>query len=374
MESTSDVLTFKEIQQGHASGQTIVYGKPFPLILEPTTPQNHISLQEFFMKNHKAILSQASEFGAVMFKNFDIQSPEEFASILYKSGLKEVNYIGGAAVRKIIVGSESRPLENIQIVTTNESPSSEKIPFHHELAQTPNPPSHIAFYCQLKPASGGATPLIRSDLVFDFVQNSYPELISKFELGVRYIRRVPEVDDPSSAIGRSWKSMFKVSSQLEAEEKMNELGFEYQWIQIEDGSYDCVIVSKILPAVRVSTNGRKAFHNQVIAAYTGWTDKRNNAGQTVKFSDNSEIPAEFIKALDKFMNENASIIPWQEGQFVIVDNSVTYHSRQPFTGRRKVLAAIADGMKKPNFDQLALTLSSGDSMPMQGLGLWKIPK
>jgi len=262
------------------------------------------------MKNHKTILSEASEFGAVMFKNFDIQSPEEFASILYKSGLKEVNYIGGAAVRKIIVGSESKPLENIQIVTTNESPSSEPIPFHHELAQTPNPPSHICLYCQLKPASGGSTPLIRSDLVFDYVKDSFPELISKFELGVRYIRRVPEVDDPSSAIGMSWKSMFKVSSQLEAEEKMNELGFEYQWIQIEDGSYDCVIVSKILQAIRLSSNGRKAFR---LSVYTSWTDKRNLAGQTVKFSDNSEIPPEFIQALDKFMNENTSIIPWQEG-------------------------------------------------------------
>ena len=39
-----------------------------------------------------------------MFKDFDILSGEEWASVLYKSGLKEVNYIGGAAVRKLIVG------------------------------------------------------------------------------------------------------------------------------------------------------------------------------------------------------------------------------------------------------------------------------
>ena len=54
--------------------------------------------------------------------------------MLYKSGLKEVQYIGGAAVRNLIVGTERQPLRNIQIVTTNESPPSEPIPFHHELA------------------------------------------------------------------------------------------------------------------------------------------------------------------------------------------------------------------------------------------------
>ena len=48
-----------------------------------------------------------------MFKGFDILSAEEWASILYKSGLKEVQYIGGAAVRKIVVGHESRELKNI---------------------------------------------------------------------------------------------------------------------------------------------------------------------------------------------------------------------------------------------------------------------
>ena len=52
---------------------------------------------------------------------------------MYKSGLKEFPYVGGAAVRKVVVGNEKR-LNDVQIVTTNESPPSEPIPFHHELA------------------------------------------------------------------------------------------------------------------------------------------------------------------------------------------------------------------------------------------------
>ena len=88
----------------------------------------------------------ASLYGAVVFKGFDIKSPEEWASILSSTGIKQMPYVGGAAVRKLVVGCEER-LDNLQVVTTNECPPDQPIYFHHELAQTSDPPSHILFYC-----------------------------------------------------------------------------------------------------------------------------------------------------------------------------------------------------------------------------------
>jgi len=113
----------------------------------------------------------------------------------------------------------------------------------------------------VRPEEGGSTPLIRSDLVYDFIQDKFPQLIPHFETGVRYIRRVPQVDDPTSAIGRSWRSMYKVETREDAEVKMKEQGYDFEWVQVEDGSYDCKVISKVLPAIRVSTNGRKTFYN-----------------------------------------------------------------------------------------------------------------
>merc|ERR1719329_1361929 len=110
-------------------------------------------------------------------------------------------YVGGAAVRRLIVGNEQR-MSDMQIVTTNESPPSEPIPFHHELAQTPFPPSHICFYCSINDAEGGSTPLIRSDTVFNYLNDKYPEFTKKIEeLGVKYIKIAPKADDGSSSSG-----------------------------------------------------------------------------------------------------------------------------------------------------------------------------
>ena len=81
-----------------------------------------------------------------MFSGFDITSVNEWASVLYKSGIKEMPYVGGAAVRNLIIGND-QDMKDMQILTTNESPPSEPIPFHHELSHVPDSPDFICFYC-----------------------------------------------------------------------------------------------------------------------------------------------------------------------------------------------------------------------------------
>ena len=130
----------------------------------------------------------------------------------------------------------------------------------------------------------------------------------------------------------------------------------------------------VLPAVRVSSNGNKTFYNQVLAAYTGWVDKRNDYGKAVTFGDDTPLPKEIIEDLDKFMLENQCAYRWTAGQFCIVDNSVAYHSRSPFKGTRKVMAAIGDGFKEVKTKVPQHVLHSGDVMPAVGFGCWKVGK
>mgnify|MGYP003387089601 CR=1 FL=1 len=82
-------------------------------------------------------------------------------------------------------------------------------PFHHELAQTPKPPTHLYFFCEVAPLTGGETPILISAELYDRLavkHEKYLEYIEK--VGVKYVRVMPEVDDPTSAIGRGWKSTF----------------------------------------------------------------------------------------------------------------------------------------------------------------------
>lgn len=69
--------------------------------------------------------------------------------------------------------------------------------------------------------------------------------------------------------------MFKVETREQAEEVMKQYEYTWEWIQIEDGSYDCILTTKLMTAYRVASTGRKVFFNQIVAAFTGWTGKRN---------------------------------------------------------------------------------------------------
>ena len=87
------------------------------------------------------------------------------------------------------------------------------------------------------------------------------------EKGVIYNRVLPPEDDPTSAMGRSWKSTYWSDDRQEVEKRLQEGGYSYEWK--DDG---CLRTStKVLPAVRTdSRTGKKVYFNQMVAAYTGW--------------------------------------------------------------------------------------------------------
>ena len=63
--------------------------------------------------------------------------------------------------------------------------------------------------------------MIRSDMVYEYLSGKYPEFMERIEkLGVKYIKVAPEEIDPSSALGRSWKAMYNVTSKEDAEKEM----------------------------------------------------------------------------------------------------------------------------------------------------------
>jgi hypothetical protein len=107
-------------------------------------------------------------------------------------------------------------------------------------------------------AEGGPTPIIRSDIVYDWLEKTYPEFIKEIEeKGVLYYRTVPQEDDPSSVGGRSWKSMFHVDNREDAEKALTNLNYTWTWH--ENG--DLTLVNKALPGVKICSNGRKAYFN-----------------------------------------------------------------------------------------------------------------
>ena len=81
-----------------------------------------------------------------------------------------------------------------------------------------------------------------------------------------------------------------------------------------------------------------------------------------------------MEDIAKFADQRKAQIDWQVGDFVLVDNEMAMHARQPFKGiTRKIYASLLKGVK-PASKTTKVTVKSGDQMPLVGFGTWKIPK
>ena len=296
------------------------FGNVFPLTLEPKRDGCITSAEDFVAKYKKTILALARTHGAVLLRGWLGSTAEQvvekgegvrFAGVADALDLQKYPYVGGAAPRTNVVRDV--------VFTTNESPPSEPIPFHHEIAQSPNPPKYIMFHCVTPGDEGGETPIIRSDEVASYFARKHPKFYEQVkQKGLRYIRVMPLEDDNTSAIGRSWKSTFLVSTKEDAEAKMKELGTEWEWLP--DGS--CRTTTCVIPGLRTDPRtGLETFFNSMVAAYTGWIDSRNDPTKSVVLGDGTPVDGDAIKDIERFQMARRVAFRWQSGDIIIIDKN-----------------------------------------------------
>lgn len=88
--------------------------------------------------------------------------------------------------------------------------------------QVPEFPSKLFFYCEIEPKCGGETPIVLSHIVYERMKDKHPEFVQRLEeYGLVYVRVLGEDDDPSSPIGRGWKSTFLTHDKNVAEQRYN---------------------------------------------------------------------------------------------------------------------------------------------------------
>lgn len=277
--------------------QKTFQGLSFPYVLSPTHSghgefRNVKDVTAWVDRNLTQLKDLLKQFGAVLFRDFPITNPEDFDCFVKSFGFESFPYVGGAAPRRVITGN---------VFTSNEAPPSELIPFHHEMAQVPEYPKVIYFYCDLEPSEGGETPLVVSNMIYQKMLESHPEFVARLEKeGVRYIRVLPHGDDPKSPIGRGWQSTYQTEDKAEATKRAEAQGTEIEWLP-----NGCLkTVTNILPAIRVDERtGKKTWFNSIIAAYTGWEDCRNDRKKAVTFGNGEQMPEDCMDALEKALDE-----------------------------------------------------------------------
>jgi hypothetical protein len=314
-------------------GQQTDYAHVFPLVLQCETPGVTLADATAWAHGRRdELLQKAGEHGAVLFRGLPLNSPEDFDAFVAAFGLTNFPY-------KESLSNAVRVNWTERIFSANEAPADVTIYFHHEMAQTPIFPAKLFFFCQQPAEEGGETPLCRSDILFERLAERCPQFARDCgEKGLRYSNVMPSDNDPKSGMGRSWKSTLRAETREEAEQRLRDIGYDWEWLS--DGSLRAT--TPVLPAVYEVAPGRKTFFNQLIAAFQGWKDDRNDPAKAIRFGDGSPLDREAVNVATELAYELAFDLPWQRGDAVLVDNILTMHGRRTFRGTRKVLASLAE--------------------------------
>ena len=306
----------------------------FPRAVINAQKFTHVEECAKWVETHKTELeAELERSGALLFRGFPIDSAESFDAFSAAFNYPNFTY-------KESLSNAVRINFTKRVFTANEAPKEVEIFLHHEMAQTPISPDKLFFFCQASADIGGATPVCRSDELYSALKKADAKLAEDFlQKGLKYTTNMPAEDDINSGQGRSWRSTLSVTNKEEAEQKLQQLGYSWEWSDAES----LKAITPILPAVKILDNGVQVFYNQLIAAYMGWDGVREDPSRAITFGDDTKIPASGLELVVKLSKQFTYDVKWQDGDVVLVDNKMAMHGRRPYSGERKrqVLVALA---------------------------------
>jgi hypothetical protein len=325
---TVTTLVMNELQ---IDGQLKSGDQVFPTVMvsesEATSLEDALA---WVRENRESLDAKASQSGAVLFRGLPLVTSDDFDAFIRAFEYPNFRYQDS-------LSNAVRVNRTERVFTANEAPPSVTICLHHEMAQTPTYPSRLFFFCEKPAEAGGASPLCRSDILFDRLCDELPQFARDCEeKGLLYTNVMPAENDPTSGMGRSWQSTFRAETREGAEQKMREL--EYSWEWLDDGCLKAT--TPRLQAVMELPDGRKTFFNQLIAAFHGWKDSRNDPTKSVTFGDGTPLNPQDVERAAQIAEELTFDVPWQAGDVALVDNYVAMHGRRSFEGTRAVLASL----------------------------------
>lgn len=305
-------------------------GATFPLLLEPAIENfNAVSWAASYRAEIEELLLA---HGAVVFRNFGIRSAEQFAQFARAISTQLLDYNERAAPRIEV----SR-----NVFTSTEYPPDLPIPLHHEMSYAHNWPMKIFFCCMTAAASGGATPIASDRLFFARLDPQIKETFIR--KGVMYVRNY------TNGFDLPWQEVFQTADKSVVEEYCREAGMEFEWKGDEH-----LQTRQRRPALATHPKtGETIWFNHAHMFHTSNLEpslrqsllaelREEELPRNSYYGDGSPIEASVLEAIRETYRELAVTIAWREGDVMLLDNMLASHGREPFTGTRKILVAMAE--------------------------------
>jgi alpha-ketoglutarate-dependent taurine dioxygenase len=330
-----------DLPQGNmVNSNTLLPDRKLPLVVTPAV--ENFDLADWAKNNRDFINAKLLEHGAVLFRGFNLNSPEDFERAA-ASICSELYAEYGDLPREGVAG---------KIYKSTPYPADKMILFHNESSHLSRWPQKINFYCSQPAQEGGATPLADCR---EMVRRMDPKILEKFEQkGLMYVRNF------SPGLDVSWQQFFHTQSRHEVEASCTQAGMTCEWTE-SDG----LRIRQVCQAVtRHPKTGERVFFNQVQLHHVYCLDApvrdslltlfgRQDLPRHVYYGDGSEIEDSVMQHVGELYEQCAVRFQWQRGDMITLDNMLVCHARDPHVGARKICVALGEMITAAEVETLA---------------------
>jgi len=304
-------------------------GRSMPAFVRPALEGT--DLVTWAAANRPTIETLLARHGAIFFRGFPVDGLMGLADFVKTIAGELLEYRERSSPRTHVTAN---------IYTSTEYPAHQRIFFHNENSYAHTWPLKLFFFCSIAPQQGGATPVV-----------DCREVLKALDADIReeFIRKkVTYVRNLSDAVGLSWQEVFGTSDRQAVERQCRDAGYQVQW------TANGLRTSRVGPAVvRHPHTGEMSwfnhatfFHVSTLAADVRDTLLAEFGEDALPnhtyYGDGSRIDPQVIGHVREAYERSAVSVPWQADDILLVDNILTAHGREAFSGPRRINVAMAE--------------------------------
>jgi alpha-ketoglutarate-dependent taurine dioxygenase len=276
------------------------------------------------------VIGLLREHGAVLFRGFHVLDGDRFQAL-------------AAAVCTSLYadnGEHDRSAVSPNVYTPVFYPPQKQLLWHNENSFNHQWPGKISFGCVQPAATGGETPMVDSRAI-----------AARLDRGIyrRFLdKRVMYVRNYLPGLGSPWSQIFQTTDRQEAEGIGARQRMTLQWTAA--GLKTVAVRPAIVrhPETHETVWFAQPLHwhpscldpnvRQVLLANYG----AEGLPRDCRFGDGSPIDDSIIQELMALHRECEVVFPWERGDVAVLDNLLTAHARNPYSGERRLLVALGD--------------------------------